>query len=75
MQCKPSSGLFFASISTLFFAAILRRFSPFEPFLRLFCGDFASQIWKIFPKMEIVFPYTKHRETLYLWEFLDIFGV
>jgi hypothetical protein len=53
----------------------LRRFSPFEPFLRLFCGDFASQIWKIFPKMEIVFPYTKHRETLYLWEFLDIFGV
>jgi len=25
--------------------------------------------------MEIVFPYTKHRETLCLWEFLDIFGV
>jgi len=34
--------LFFAAI----FAAILRRFSSLEPFLRRFCGDFAAQIWK-----------------------------
>jgi len=46
----------------------------FEHLIKL-CGDFAAQIWKIFPKMEIVFLYTKYRETLYLWEFLDIFGV
>ena len=25
--------------------------------------------------VKLEFPYTKYRETLYLWEFLDVFGV
>ena len=50
--CKHSELFDFFTNSLFFFAAILRRFQIFMPFLRRFCGDFRfksgseNQKWK-----------------------------